>query len=177
MKLPPGIEIVDDAFNFGADIIEMLDEQDRWARSELGAHRGQSDKRTSSSCFFPFCSYRNPPLIEGLARRISGLLDNYSTLYGVGYDMVESVAFNRYEAGQSFAVHPDYFKGSDRVVSVVAYLNTIERGGATRFVHFDLDVKPVAGRVVLFPSNFLFAHEGAPPTDETKYSAAFWARG
>ena len=100
----------------------------------------------------------------------------YSIAYGFTIDEVENISFNRYEPGQRFNPHTDYYAGSNRVVSAVAYLNTIEIGGETHFTHYDFSVEAVEGRLALFPSNFLFHHSGEPPMSTTKYSAAIWAR-
>jgi len=174
---PKGLEVIDNAFDSGPELIDYLDTRDLWSRSEIGEDRHHSDTRTSSTCFLPFLSYDHPPVVHDFGRTIWQLLQNYGMVYGVSYYRVEPMTFNRYEPGQHFSAHPDYFKGSDRVVSAVAYLNTVTDGGTTRFVHFGTEVEAVAGRVVLFPSNYLFAHEGTAPTTDVKYSAAFWARG
>lgn len=177
MTAPRGLEIFDAAFDQGPELIRLLNERDMWQRSEIGERRELSDLRTSASCFMPFMSYENPAVVDSFGRIIWQLLQNYSVAYGVPFYRVEPMTFNRYEPGQSFGAHADYFKGSDRVVSAVAYLNTITDGGTTRFTHLDAEVSAVEGRVVIFPSNYLFMHEGRAPASDVKYSAAFWARG
>lgn len=172
-----GIEVVDGVFDNGAEIIEYLTGLDRWESSKVGTDARESSVRTSSSLFLPMLSFDNPPLIHSFAKAVWQRIENYALVYQASLYGYEPITFNRYEPGQSFAAHPDYFRGSDRCVSAVAYLNTVEDGGVTHFSHFDVQVEPVAGRVVIFPSNFLFRHSGEATTSTTKYSAAFWARG
>ena len=172
-----GVEIIDGVFTNGEDIIAFLESLDRWERSLVGENPHQSEVRTSSTIYMPMLSFQNPPLIHDFAKAVWQCMDNYSLVYQVPYYAHEPITFNKYEPGQHFGEHPDYFKGSDRCVSAVAYLNTVEKGGVTTFPFFDLEVEAVAGRVVIFPSNFLFRHAGTAPEDTVKYSAAFWARG
>lgn len=175
--IPRGVEIVDDAFSHGAEIIDVLESRNDWARSTVGADGHEGRERTSDTCFAPFISYTNPAPIEGLGRVLWQVISNYAALYGIRIEKVEPITFNRYAPGQFFGAHSDYFADSNRVFSAVAYLNTVPEGGVTRFIHFDHEVQAVAGRIVVFPSNYLFAHEGTAPVGVTKYSAAFWVRG
>lgn len=172
-----GIEVIDGVFSTGEEIIECLNSLGGWEGSKVGENPHESGVRTSSSMFLPLLSFENPPVIHEFARAVWQCMDNYSTIYAVPFYAYEPITFNRYEPGQHFAAHPDYFKGSDRCVSAVAYLNTVERGGTTHFTYLDFTVEAVAGRVVIFPSNYLFRHSGTAPEDAVKYSAAFWARG
>jgi predicted 2-oxoglutarate/Fe(II)-dependent dioxygenase YbiX len=173
---PPGIEVIDDAIADCGSIIDYLDTLP-WSRSPVGSPGQTSDIRTSSSVFLPLLSFKNPDVIHELARSVWKHFVVYATVYGITIDEIESMSFNRYEPGQSFDPHTDYFAGSNRVVSAVAYFNTIEAGGHTHFTHLDYSVSAREGRLVMFPSNFLFHHSGTAPETGTKYSAAFWARG
>lgn len=58
---------------------------------------------------------------------------------------------------------------SDRVLSVVIYLNTVEIGGETKFPLHDTSVSPVIGRICLFPSNFTHPHSGNPSYTQDKW--------
>lgn len=175
---PEGLEVFDGLFDRSAQVVAYLDGLDRWERSEVaGATPYADDIRTSSSVGIPFLSFSNPPLIHDFAQAVWQRMSNYAVAYAVPVYQYEPIVFNRYEPGQRFDTHPDYFRGSDRVFSAVYYLNTVSEGGSTRFVHFDYEVEAVEGRLVIFPSNYLFAHAGVAPVADVKYSAAFWARG
>lgn len=173
---PPGVEVIDDAISSCSSIIDYLDTQ-TWSQSPVGKPGQTSKIRTSTSLFLPLLSFKNPEVIHELARTVWKHFVFYATTYGVAIDEIETISFNKYEPGQSFDPHTDYFAGSNRIVSAVAYFNTIESGGETHFTHFDYSVSAREGRLVLFPSNFLFHHAGTAPAAGTKYSAAFWARG
>ena len=173
---PLGVEVIDGAFGDCSGLRDYLDTLD-WTVSPVGEYGKTSPIRTSSSTFRPFVSYTNPPVIEEFARAVWQQLSTYSLTYGVTFDMVEPISFNRYSPGEEFLKHADYFRGSDRIISAVAYLNTVSEGGETVFTHPDFSVSPVEGRLVIFPSNYLFTHFATAPATEIKYSAAFWARG
>jgi len=174
--LPLGIEVVDGAVTNCPEIIAYLDTLP-WTPSPVGKSAQVSSIRTSSSTFVPILSFRNPEVIHQFARTVWSHLVAYATTYGFTIEQIETISFNKYEPGQNFDPHTDYFPGSQRVASAVVYLNTIDVGGETHFTHFDRSIQAREGRILLFPSNFLFHHSGRPPVSGTKYSAAFWARG
>lgn len=87
--------------------------------------------------------------------------------------------FARYQQGDFYQKHLDAFKGrSNRVLTSVCYLNTVERGGALQIYSSDelplLQVQPTAGTLVLFESE-RFPHEVLPAETE-RFSIAGWFR-
>jgi len=176
VEMPLGIEMIDDAIANCPQIIEYLDTL-TLSQSPVGRPGQTSKIRTSSSVFLPLLSFKNPEIIHEMARSVWQYFGLYAATYGITIDDIETISFNKYEPGQSFEPHTDYFTNSNRVVSAVAFLNTVEIGGHTHFTHLDYSVPAREGRIVLFPSNFLFHHAGIAPVSTTKYSAAFWARG
>lgn len=176
-RMPVGIEIFDDVFSQSADVIDYLENLGQWELAQVtGAVPGAASSRTSTSVGIPFLSFGNPPLIHEFVKSVWQRMSNYAFVYGIPVYQYEHIIFNRYAPGEKFDAHPDYFAGSNRVFSAVFYLNSVAAGGTTRFTHFDFEVEARAGRLVIFPANYLFTHEGTAPTSEIKYSAAFWAR-
>jgi predicted 2-oxoglutarate/Fe(II)-dependent dioxygenase YbiX len=53
---------------------------------------------------------------------------------------------------------------------MVGYLNDDYEGGGLRFDKIDLEVKPRAGDLYIFPSSYLFSHSALPVKSGTKYS-------
>jgi hypothetical protein len=62
----------------------------------------------------------------------------------------------------------------DRVLSYIIYLNTVEEGGETEFLYQSQRVKPVKGRIVIWPANFPYVHRGNPPLKGEKYILTSW---
>ena len=61
-----------------------------------------------------------------------------------------------------------------RILAWTIYLNDIEEGGETEFLYQSIRCKPTAGKIVIFPANFLATHRGNPPLSNTKYILTGW---
>jgi hypothetical protein len=61
-----------------------------------------------------------------------------------------------------------------RILAYSIYLNTVEDGGETEFLHQSQRVKPVKGRIVIWPAGFPYVHRGNPPLSGEKYIATSW---
>lgn len=61
-------------------------------------------------------------------------------------------------------------QSSSRYLVMFTYLNDVEEGGETEFLSNDeFTVKPVCGRMVVFPPSLLFPHRGKKPISNNKY--------
>lgn len=105
----------------------------------------------------------------------------------------EGLQILRYSNGATYTPHYDYFDpaapgsatilktGGNRVGTIVMYLQTPEKGGATTFPDVGFEVAPVKGSAVFFsyanphPSSKSL-HSGAPVTQGEKYVATKWLR-
>lgn len=63
---------------------------------------------------------------------------------------------------------------SSRVLSSVMYLNNDYEGGEIEFKQSGIKIKPDAGSIIFFPSNFLYVHEVHPLTSGFRYSMPHW---
>jgi hypothetical protein len=54
------------------------------------------------------------------------------------------------------------------------YLNDVEEGGETEFLHFSKRVKPKTGRIVIWPAAFPYVHRGNSPLSGEKYILTSW---
>lgn len=92
------------------------------------------------------------------------------TLVAVGAN--ERLRCYRYTPGQYFAPHFDGFfrrdDGDESQLTLMVYLNEVERGGHTVFNDLELDVKPTRGMALLF--NHRLLHEGAEVRAGIKYA-------
>jgi len=73
--------------------------------------------------------------------------------------------------------HIEHSKGFDnepRAFVFSIYLNDVEEGGETEFLHFSKRVKPKTGRIVIWPSGFSYLHRGNPPLSGEKYILTSW---
>ena len=101
----------------------------------------------------------------------------YAKRYGIeeafyheGYNLL------KYNNGQEYKKHYDGGTKIGRAISAVMYLNDDYEGGEIEFPNFNVKIKPEAGMLILFPSNFAYAHVAHPVTSGTKYALVTWIR-
>jgi len=103
-------------------------------------------------------------------RQINALKD-YSRRLNIGeLRYWEVMNFIKYEKNQHFMEHHDHGYSYNCVVSMVAYPNDDYEGGELYFRLLNLKIKPRAGDLYIFPSNFMYPHQAMPVTSGTKYS-------
>jgi prolyl 4-hydroxylase len=159
----------------------------RLARSETVATAVDGSEvnaaRTSDGMFF---ERGENEICRRVEARIAALL-NWPVENGEGLQVL------RYRPGAEYLPHYDYFdprhastppilqRGGQRVATLVMYLNTPERGGATTFPDVGLEVAPVKGNAVFFsydrphPATQTL-HGGAPVLAGEKWVATKWLR-
>jgi len=118
-------------------------------RSKVGTKAVVSDYRTSFGTFF-VKEGKEDPILQSIAERIE-LWTQLPKENG------EAFYFLRYENGQEYKAHVDYFNeqsksalknGGNRIATVVMYLSDVEEGGETVFPKAEggkISVKPRQG--------------------------------
>lgn len=84
-----------------------------------------------------------------------------------------SIHLLRYEVGGFLPAHQDHGISS-RILSTVSYLNDDYEGGEIEFPNSNIKIKPPAGSIIFFPSNFLYVHEVHPIIKGSRYSLPHW---
>jgi hypothetical protein len=82
----------------------------------------------------------------------------------------EAMNFIKYGPKQHFQEHHDNGYSYNCVVSLVAYPNDNYEGGELYFRLQNLNLKPKAGDLFIFPSNYMYPHQAKPVISGTKYS-------
>jgi len=70
--------------------------------------------------------------------------------------------------------HAKGFETERRAFVFSIYLNDVEDGGETEFLHFSKRTKPKTGRIVIWPAGFPYLHRGNPPLSGEKYLLTSW---
>lgn len=88
--------------------------------------------------------------------------------------LLEDARMKRYlnDNYEQFGWHVDVGdkQSSSRYLVMFTYLNDVEEGGETEFLSNDeFTVKPICGRMVVFPPSLLFPHRGKKPISNNKY--------
>lgn len=107
---------------------------------------------------------------------IDTYLKSYKKDFNIHDDVFGPEGFQllKYESGSYFKSHYDSYPAVKRCISVLIYLNDDYEGGEIEFVHFNAKIKPKAGSLILFPSNYPYRHIAHPVTSGTKYAIVTW---
>jgi len=109
-----------------------------------GTERVKDDYRTSSTASVYDPNQKDPMILP--------LLHRGAMLLGLPYSNVETVFVTRYQAGEYYKGHEDFFPGfhGDRLYTILIYLNDLEpdQGGNTTFERLGISVRPKLGRAV-----------------------------
>ena len=128
------------------------------------------------------------PFVMSVSRRIDDLL-------GMKQPTGESIQGQRYMPGQEFKPHNDWFytdqpywqnerkRGGQRSWTAMAFLNKVDKGGATHFSNVGVSINPQPG-VLLVWNNALpdgspnpdTLHAGTPVEEGMKYVITKWYR-
>ena len=132
---------------FRSDLMALIDRDRR--PSTIADSNGDNYFRTSETC--------DLPADEPVVRRLEEMLYQFN---GIAPEHGEPVQGQRYEVGQEFKAHTDWFNpdGADweqfcsvagqRTWTFMIYLNDVESGGATRFKVIGKTVQPEQGKLL-----------------------------
>jgi len=85
----------------------------------------------------------------------------------------------KYETGGHYVYHVDYFEKHPRQFSLILLLNNDYEGGELVFndpsYQNEYLVPIIPGRIIVWPSNFLFPHKVNKVTKGTRYSIVGWS--
>jgi len=130
-------------------LIARIDERRR--PSTIADANGDSYFRTSETCDLDV----HDPFVIDIDRRIAALL-------GIDPVFGEPIQGQRYDVGQEFKAHTDYFEpdgpdfqkfcsvAGNRTWTAMIYLNEPEAGGATRFTNVGKTIQPATGKMLLW---------------------------
>lgn len=150
-----------------------LVEDDEWAGYRT-SHSGDIDSRDA--------------VVRALEHRLSHFT-------GIAPDRGEAAQGQRYRCGQYFREHCDWFDtsarywhreqrcGGQRSWTAMVYLNAVDEGGGTEFPHFNLNISPARGSLLLWNNalpdgtpNPLTMHAARPVVRGVKYVITKWYR-
>ena len=178
----PAVKSIDDAFDGCKDFIEEVLLADGWSNGRIGSgdeNRVASEIRDVNVLTLEG-SFIAPVSWYLVSRGIMMHALDYAREYGYSVKSMEPPQVLHYssdpENRQFYKPHvdSDYTGGHTRDFSAVLYLNTVEEGGDTVFNYFGVGVRPVEGRIVFFPANYVYMHEALPPVSGDKFAVVTW---
>ena len=184
-KLEMPIKIYDNFINQDeCDKLIKLSEGKFIQSSIYESNKGIIDTKSRSSSNSYFTRGENS-LIKKIENKVTNLLN-------IKLDQIEPLQIVKYEKGQEYKYHYDYFdKNTDqnnnqRTNSFLVYLNDLDEkdGGATHFPLYKFKFYPSKGRAIHWENmdldknlNKLSLHAGQPIlTDNVKYVLTIWTR-
>lgn len=177
-EIAPGIVIYDDAIDNCTELIDFAKSQPwYWKESAVGsANDSIVNKEIRNTHSFIIDSYYESDIIWfNAARNIWKYADQYGKKYNAPFSAIETIQMLHYKPSESFyQPHIDNGPGVPRIFSAVLYLNDVEEGGETHFNKFNVSIKPKAGRLAIFPANYMYMHEARPLPNEEKYVIVTW---
>lgn len=117
---------------------------------------------------------------NNLFRSLAMSLQEFSKLYSYFGDLkrFKDSGYNlqRYQQGEYYHWHIDADNEAlaSRQLVAIWYLNDVEQGGETDFYHQQVSIKPVKGKLVLFPPFWTHQHRAAEIEKGVKYIATTW---
>jgi prolyl 4-hydroxylase len=166
-----------------------LAEQNKFDRSTVqGEKQEVSQHRTS---YTTNLNRAHDDVVARIEQRVAALS-------GFPLHNIEQLQVVRYEPGQQYKHHYDFFvpdttgtplalqNGGQRCITIFVYLNDLdptETGGQTDFPKLKVQVKPKQGRAVYWTNvkpdgqeDYQTFHAGLPPTKSIKYGLNIWIR-
>ena len=154
--------------------------KDKLSRSKVIDNKEDhyDDSRTSYSYYLDVA---HDNIVKDIEHRVSSLLQ-------ISPKNIEALQIVRYENGQEFKEHFDWFQNdyrdkikNQRQYTFFVYLNDITNGGETSFPKLNLSFKPKAGHALFWENCKSYyncydkaIHQGKAPKDETKYGLNIW---
>lgn len=114
-------------------------------------------------------------LFQSLASAVKEFRETFPYFKGPFKDMGYNL--QRYQSGEYYHWHIDGGSHDFAMRQLVAlwYLNDVPGpGGETEFLYQDVQVRPEAGKLVLFPPFWTHEHRAAVVNDGAKYIATTW---
>lgn len=171
------LRVYDDAFD--ADLcVRLIQSFEGLARFHRGNGRGVRAGLEHSAWTELDISPLSDAGFKGfLLERLHDALARYNTDIGLSVPVppsprIAELVIKRYRAGsdERFQLHFDSInEAANRYLVFLWYLNDVADGGETRFPDLGVEVRPRAGRLLMFPPYWMYQHEAPPPRSGDKY--------
>jgi prolyl 4-hydroxylase len=168
-----------------AHLIRLAAPLIRPSRVVRATQRGDATNPARSSGDMVFRGALSDVVVRTLIRRTARIA-------GLPVSRAEPLVVLRYGTGDEYTPHFDFFdsqyaqelsRGGQRVRTVLGYLNTVAKGGATGFPMLGLEVPAIGGEGVMFDNvdpdgtpDTRSLHAGRPVVEGQKWTATLWFR-
>lgn len=181
----PGMVLYKNILNLGEKIIEDIEGvlshslNYKWNPAMVGNRQRVPDYRDCLDFKFKKSNItgtdKNSEIIKEswqyLFDSMNKAVEDYCLMYPMEpLNFWEAINLVKYYPGNHFNTHADDGASYKSVVSLVGYLNDNYEGGEISFDMYNIKIKPEAGDLLIFPSNYMFMHQALPVVSGIKYS-------
>lgn len=166
-----------------SSLLKWLNTQDFQEATVVGGLRKDIRSAATKNIWRDPKSLTNTHWCNYLANKFTLLVRKYDqqNSYGSSCTLVNELQALKYEIGDYYVPHTDNATNFHRTLSVILILNDDYEGGSlvfkcTKKDNTILEVPRKSGRVILFPSNFLFPHAVQKITKGCRYSIVAWIK-
>lgn len=178
-EVAPGIFVYDNVIDNSQELIDFaLSTPEKWRDSRIsgGSEGGVVNKEIRNTRILDVPGiYSNDIKWFEVSQKIWQYADKYALNFDIGFSNMEHVQLLHYSTEEGFyKPHADSGPGHLRIFSGLLYLNDVSEGGETYFKNFDISVSPKAGRLALFPADYVYIHEARTPRSNDKFALVTW---
>jgi len=116
-----------------------------------------------------------------LVNKFRQLINNYNSFLKseTNVTIIREIIALKYDEGDYYKIHTDNHTKFPRTLSIILFLNDDYKGGSVSFYCAKKNqeiskVLPKAGRVIMFPSNFMYPHTVNNVEKGCRYSIVSW---
>lgn len=172
------IKIPDSIVNELENILSGNDALYRWSPSLVNNYIQENIARTCFDFKYDNSLYEEnneksiqmKKIYDIIKESIVFCMRDYEENWNFKMEYYEVFNFVKYGKNEFFKAHVDHGPYNCYTTSIVAYLNDDYEGGEIEWTRFGIKLKPIAGDIVIFPSNFIYEHESHKILDGIKYS-------
>jgi hypothetical protein len=116
-------------------------------------------------------------MFNGLSGSLKDMFEIYVQKYSVLQRMdyqIYDIKIQKSEPGQGYHIWHDDGGKEPRATTFIIYLNDVAEGGETEMLYNPQRIKAEAGKLFMFPANYMWTHRGNPPISNTKYILTGW---
>lgn len=174
-KPDPGIVVFKNTFPEAKDLILAAEFENRWRQGSVFARDAASVESQHRQTLITDISRDDYPqewnqkahtaITQGLLQYLNemGVTGHHIAVKDEGFQLL------KYAPGGFYKSHVDGWTASHRQISVILYLNGDFEGGGLYFKKQNYLLKPEAGLMVFFPSNYVYPHAALPCKGGIKY--------
>ena len=179
----PGIKIYSNVFPEAMDFIQEIEDFAKnrdifWGfgvSTDLDGNKILNFKlRNVLQVEIPYDNFEGKEFLREYSERLKKIFEVYENDYKEEYPFNTSTherfLILKYKKGQYSKDHTDDQTFTPRRISSIYYPNDDYTGGELEFAKFDISIKPKAGDLIIFPSNYVYAHRVLPVTEGIRYA-------